>query len=210
MSRLDRIRASFNGILELATVCLTAPAEISVYIRSLEDRRTALLIYPGVAALSSVLSIWSISATFHSFFLVPFLLSTLVVFGFFVTLAYLSGSLIDYFIQRLAANSRQAQSGSTREEAQAISIILLSYLPAIFLYPVAGSVSVLSFGAYLFWPIGILIFAWCILILQQSLIFLYEIPAGVVWKAILRASLVLVVFPFVALGFGIIVLSGLF
>ena len=123
MSRLDRFKASFNGILELATVCLTSPADISVYIRSLQDRRTALLIYPAGAALSAGLAVWTISPTYHAFFFVPLFLSGLVVFAVFVTLSYLSGSLVDYFIQRVAANSRQAQSGSTREEAQAISII---------------------------------------------------------------------------------------
>lgn len=209
MSRLDRIKAALNGILELATVCLTAPGEISVYIRSLEDRRTALLIFPAVAAFSAVLAIWTISPVYRPFFLVPLLLSSLVIFGFFVSLSYLSGSLVDYFIQRLAANSRQAQSGSTREESQAISIILLSYLPAIFLYPVARSVSLLDFGAFLFWPLAVLIFVWCFLILHQSLIFLYELPPRIVWKALLRSSLVLFLFPLAALGFTIIVLGGL-
>ena len=209
MSRLDRLKASLAGILELATVCLTSPAEISVYIRSLEDRRTALLVYPAVAALSAVLAIWTMSPQYRPFFLVPLLLSALIIFAFFVTLSYLSGSLVDYFIQRLAADSRQAQSGSTREEAQAISIILLSYLPAIFLYPVAKSVSLLDFGAFLFWPMAILIFVWCFLILHQSLIYLYELPPKVVWKALLRSSSVLFLFPLTALGFAIIVLGGL-
>ncbi|HBS05740.1 MAG TPA: hypothetical protein DEA96_12290 [Leptospiraceae bacterium] len=210
MSRLDRFKASFNGILELATVCLTSPADISVYIRSLQDRRTALLIYPAGAALSAVLAVWTISPTYHAFFFVPLFLSVLVVFAFFVTLSYLSGSLVDYFIQRVAANSRQAQSGSTREEAQAISIILLSYLPAIFLYPVAKSLSLFSFGVFLFYPLGLLIFVWCFLILHQSLIYLYELPPKLVWRALLRSSGVLFLFPFTALGFAVIVLSGLF
>lgn len=209
MSRLDQIKASFAGILELATVCLTSPADISVYIRSLQDRRMALLIYPAAAALSAVMAVWTISPTYRAFFFVPLLLSTLVVFAFFVTLSYLSGSLVDYFIQRVAANSRQAQSGSTREEAQAISIILLSYLPAIFLYPVAKSLSLFSFGVFLFYPLGLLIFVWCFLILHQSLIYLYELPSRLVWQALLRSSAVLFLFPFTALGFTIIVLSGL-
>lgn len=209
MSRMDSIKAALNGILELATVCLTAPAEISVYIRSLEDRRTALLIFPAVAAFSAVLAIWTISPVYRPFFLVPLFLSSVVIFAFFVSISYLSGSLVDYFIQRLAANSRQAQSGSTREESQAISIILLSYLPAIFLYPVARSVSLLDFGAFLFWPTAVLIFLWCFLILHQSLIFLYELPPRIVWKALLRSSLVLFIFPLAALGFTIIVLGGL-
>ncbi|MCB1168120.1 MAG: hypothetical protein KDK33_18325 [Leptospiraceae bacterium] len=210
MSRLDQLRASFAGILELATVCLTAPAEISVYIRSLEDRRTALLVYPGVAALSTVLALWTISPIYRPFFFVPLLLSVLVVFLFFVSLSYLSGSLLDFFIQRLAAGSRQSQTGSTREESQAISIILISYLPAAFLFPVAKSFSIVPGGNFLFWPLGILIFAWCFLILQKSLVFLYEIPPRVVWKALARVSGLLVLFPLAALGFVSLILAGLF
>jgi hypothetical protein len=163
-----------------------------------------------VAALSAVLAVWTISPHYRPFYFVPLFLSVLVVFVFFLTLSYLSGSLVDYFIQRVAADSRQAQSGSTREEAQAISILLLSYLPAIFLYPVAKSLSLVDFGVYLFYPLGLLIFVWCFLIFHQSLIYLYELPRKIVSRALLRSSAVLVIFPLAALGFTVIVLSGLF